>query len=72
MKLDTPFCTFNSAATIQPETGESIYLTAALGSFSGSFGTITLASNQSFMPAVPLKLDSTVSGTIGELFYYFD
>lgn len=65
------FCTSNTGV-IQCPTEKSIYITAALASFSGSFGTVTVGANQSLSPYVPIKFDSTVSGSANTLFYYID
>ncbi|NDB28230.1 hypothetical protein EB169_01225 [archaeon] len=70
--LDIDFCTYNTGTTVTPSNGQSVYLTAATASFSGSFGTVTLGSNQTLNPCVPIKFDSVVSGSARTLFYYLD
>lgn len=67
----SPFCTYNTGTVITPASDMDVYLVSALGSFSGSFGTVTVGSNQSFNPSVPLKIDTPVSGDAMSLFYYF-
>lgn len=66
-----PFCTYNTGVITCP-TEKNIYITAALASFSGSFGTVTIGANQSLCSSVPIKLPSTVSGSAGTLFYYIE
>jgi len=67
----SPFCTFNTGTVLTPNENQDIYIVSALGSFSGSFGTVTVGTNQSLNTFPPLKIDSPVSGDAGTLFYYF-
>ena len=68
---DIQFCYFNTGTTITPTSDRDIYIVAALASFSGDFGTVTVGANQSLNPAVPIKIASpVVSGTARSLFYY--
>jgi hypothetical protein len=69
--IDVPFCSFNTGV-ITPGVGQSVFLTAATASFSGSFGTVTLGANQVLNPYVPIKFDTVVSGSARTLFYYLD
>jgi hypothetical protein len=65
------FCTPNTGVILCPSE-KSIYITAALSSFSGSFGTVSVGAGQSLSPYVPIKFDSTVSGAANTLFYYLE
>lgn len=67
-----PFCALNTGTVITPASNQDVYLVSALSSFSGSFGTVTVGSNQVLNPAVPIKLDSPISGTARTLFYYLE
>jgi hypothetical protein len=65
-----PFCTFNTGTTISCPSERSIYVTAALGSISGSAGVVSVGSNQVLQPSVPVKFDSNISGAARTIFYY--
>lgn len=65
------FCTYNTGVIECPDQ-KNIYITSALASFSGSFGTVTVGANQSLSPSIPIKFDSVVSGDARTLFYYID
>lgn len=67
---EIPFCTYNTGVIYKPS-NKSIYITTALGSFSGDFGTVTVGANQNLNPCVPIKFDVNVSGSARTLFYYF-
>jgi hypothetical protein len=69
MSYELSFSTYNTGVVECPE-NKSIYVTAALDSISGSFGTITVNSTQSLSPCVPIKFDTTVSGDARTFFYY--
>lgn len=69
--MDIPFCSYNTGV-ITPGAGQSVFLTAATASFSGSFGTVTVGANQVLNPSVPIKFDTVVSGSARTLFYYLD
>lgn len=70
--LEIPFCSLNTGTLITPNAGQSVFISAATASFSGSFGTVTIGANQVLNPALPIKIDSVVSGTARTLFYYID
>jgi len=71
MKEFIPFCTYNTGA-VDISNAKSVYLVSALGSFSGSFGAITVGANQTLNPSLPIKFDSTISGSENTLFYYIE
>lgn len=65
-----PFCTFNTGTTITCGSEQSVYVTAALGSISGSAGVISVGANQVLQPTIPIKFDSSISGAARTIFYY--
>lgn len=67
-----PFCGLNTSSVITAGTEQNVYLLSALSSFSGSFGTVTVGSNQVLNTSIPIKLTPPVSGTARTLFYYLE
>ena len=65
-----PFCTFNTGTTITCPDEKSVYVTAALSNISGSAGVITVGANQVLQPSLPIKFDTSISGTARTIFYY--
>jgi flagella basal body P-ring formation protein FlgA len=65
-----PFCSYNTGTLITcPEEG-NIYVTASLANISGSFGVITVGSNQVLQPNIPIKFNTNISGAARSIFYY--
>jgi hypothetical protein len=67
-----PFCSLNTGTVITAGSNQAVYLVSALSTFSGSFGTVTIGSNQVLNSSLPIQLQSPVSGTARTLFYYIE
>ncbi|MDB4663524.1 hypothetical protein OAE74_00895 [Verrucomicrobia bacterium] len=69
MKLDTPFCTFNTGTSITCPSNKNIYVVAANAGFTAEGEAIAISAPISF--TVPLKLSTNITAATAKTIFYY-